>query len=339
MSDQDSPKAAQPSPLQTLSVNAESIAKVSSIVGICLYGLGLLVTNTFLAKLGASDFSILKPQCLFTGIWSCVLLFLAGFPTLSFIWVMADGKRTLKKLLSAVFSCVVAAYLSTIASWVLFLIIAGPLPYTNEPFGFWKLDVGFEGWRHLLLLMNILPLAMFVSFPRLRNVSDASSSRKIWLQAYLGLVVPLVLFGACLIGYEIFEDVNTEAGGGRPHNVTFYFSTEGKELLKTIRSATGHFHDQDGELQLEGNLIYSGSDRYIFEVDFCPREEKPILTTAPEACYYHDQHPNVCLDYPLRSRPVIVDKKVIQAFFPSGQPVFPSETTCPWKDPEKYNSR
>jgi hypothetical protein len=296
--------------------------------------MGLLVTNTFLAKFGASDFAILKPQCLFTGIWSFVLLLLAGLPTLSFIWVMADGKRSLKKVLAALLSFVFVGYLSTVASWVLFVLIAGPLPYANEPFGFWKLDVGFEGWRHLLLVMNILPLAIFGGYPRL-----ASSSRKRWLQAYLGLVVPLALFGACLIGYEIFEDVNTEAGGGRPHNVTFYFSTEGKELLKTIRSATGHFHDQDGELQLAGNLIYSGSDGYIVEVEFCPRETKSIRTSAPEACYYHDRYPNACLDYPLRSKPVIVDKKLIQAFFPSGLPVFPSESKCPWSDPEKYNSR
>jgi hypothetical protein len=75
--------------LQRVSTNAESTAKTLSLAALLLYGIGLLVTNTFLAKYGISDFSIVKPQCLFTGSWSLLLLLLVSLPSLSFAFTLA----------------------------------------------------------------------------------------------------------------------------------------------------------------------------------------------------------------------------------------------------------
>lgn len=322
--------------------SAEPLLKGLSLAGIGVYALGLLVTNTYLAKYATTDFALLKPECFFTGTWALVLLLLAGLPFFPLVWLFmrkeSQGPLT-RRIIVGFFSLVAFSYFSSLLAWLLFLLIGSPIPESDDAFSFLKFDIGVPGWRHLLALMTALQFFFFFS---LSSSRARQAIRDNWRRVYIVVGVPLALAGALLIGREIYGNVNAEAGGGRPYKAFFYFSPEGADVLKQIRQETMHFHDPDpnsAASQVEGDLIYLGSDRYVFGIEYCPRGDRPLefLAKHPEWCFYKDRYPNRCLDYPLIVRPVIVDKKLIQAIFPTGKFAFPTKSNCPWQNPESLN--
>jgi hypothetical protein len=111
-----SPGAGAPSTLlRFLSAYGELSIKILSLASVFLSGVGLLVTNTSLAKYGTRNFSIVTPQCLFTGIWAAALLLLASVPGFSFIWTVTDDSISKKKRLALALGFFIAlAYLSTL---------------------------------------------------------------------------------------------------------------------------------------------------------------------------------------------------------------------------------
>ena len=56
----------------------ESIAKGSAGIGAFCYAVGFISTNIYLLRLGISDFSIVKPQSILTGLLIVVLLVILG---------------------------------------------------------------------------------------------------------------------------------------------------------------------------------------------------------------------------------------------------------------------
>jgi hypothetical protein len=58
----------------------EPVAKSLSVMIAMFYGVGLLVTNFYLARWGISDFGPLKPKYVITGAWSLTLCLIASLP-------------------------------------------------------------------------------------------------------------------------------------------------------------------------------------------------------------------------------------------------------------------
>lgn len=70
----------------------ENLTKATVAVLAVSYGLGLIVSNQYLAPLGVSDFSSLKPKYVITGLWT-LLLFVLGSLSVSFR--LMPGKNSL----------------------------------------------------------------------------------------------------------------------------------------------------------------------------------------------------------------------------------------------------
>jgi hypothetical protein len=310
--DQNPSQTATVSRVKNFTEEAEATIKVVTLAGILLYGLGLLVANAYLDRFGFSDFSILKPQCLFTGIWTFLMLLLASGPTLIYISRTATRKQSVMTTARGLFFALLGALLVTWIAFALFLLIAGP---TRAIDGLSILRfAAFPGWRGLLLTMNFFPLLLLTTRPPAEGPSPSNKeSWKLWFSAWLGIAIPMAIFGSLLIGYEMFGSVNTEMGGGRPYEVIFYFADEAKGVLTTIKQGTGPDHDNDGDLQIKGNLIYQGSDRYIMQIDYCSKEKDSLHGG------FQDVH---------RVKQVILDKKSIQAMFPTGVPTNLSDYPC-----------
>ena len=79
-------------PFEKLTAAVDVTAKILAIAGIGLYGLGILVTNTFLAKYGVVNFAVLKPQAIFTGIWTVALFAVASLPTFAVVQTLVDPR-------------------------------------------------------------------------------------------------------------------------------------------------------------------------------------------------------------------------------------------------------
>ena len=73
----------------------EKITKAAVAVLAVSYGLGLIVSNQYLAPLGISDFSSLKPKYILTGLWTLLLLTIGSLPV-SFRFIAAPKSRAEK---------------------------------------------------------------------------------------------------------------------------------------------------------------------------------------------------------------------------------------------------
>lgn len=58
----------------------ENVTKAAALVLAVSYGLGLIISNQYLAPLGISDFSSLKPKYVLTGLWTLLMIATASLP-------------------------------------------------------------------------------------------------------------------------------------------------------------------------------------------------------------------------------------------------------------------
>jgi hypothetical protein len=287
----------------------ETILKSLSLMGLGLYAIGLLVMNTYLAKYGITDFAILKPQCLLTGAWSTLLLILATLPALLFVQTIAEKRKPpVRRYLTAVLLLVLFSYAITLCATGFFVLLAG---MALSDHGLLTLDPGVPGWRSLLLVM-LIPC-----FMRLRQGDiTVDSPKRAWLINSAGGFVFAWLIGIFVIGYQTYESINAEMGGGRPLLAGLYFSADAKDLLTYLRHTGRPFHDDDPANTIKGELIYTTSDRYVFRIPFCRGPAEGLWTKN---------------NIKRIDEPVVIDKKVVQALLVVGIAVPQDPRICPYK--------
>jgi len=289
-----------------LTWNWESILKLASLFAIVLYGLGLFVANAYLTRFGITDFDLLKPQCLFTGLWSVGYLVCAVLPSL-LAYLTLFGNSTigsLKRIFLSFIAVVVGIALGTGAVFVLGLVISSNGPQTaHSSFPFFGLAP--EGWGMLLGIVNVL---MFVGMISIYGVRISKRQAALLL---MGLFFLVSVIGSSEIGYDIYPTVGRQAGGGRPENADFLFSHEGELTLNTIRQRTNSQSISTSNI-LNADLIYSGKDGYILRLGYCTPKQSGVRTHAETIA--------------------IVEKKDVSAIFPLGDSVTPTgsrEIACP----------
>jgi uncharacterized RDD family membrane protein YckC len=86
-------QASTPSPQasslpDTLGKWLEAGLKTAAIVGLLCYVLGLIVANAYLGALDISDFSIIKPRFIYTGVLFVATFFLMGAPGFLLIYLI-----------------------------------------------------------------------------------------------------------------------------------------------------------------------------------------------------------------------------------------------------------
>ena len=122
-------------PFESLLSQTEPFLKLLSLVSIFLYGLGLLVTNIFLSKYGTSDFTLLKPHCVFTRTWTLALLLFAAGPGIAALIFLSDQERRVPaRILRAVPSFVPLCYVAGFATMAVFSLCLGEVGVvSNKP--------------------------------------------------------------------------------------------------------------------------------------------------------------------------------------------------------------
>lgn len=68
------------------------LSKLTAISLATLYGLGLIVANEYLDSIWASDFSLVRPRCILTGVWTLIVLTIGAFPVLFPYWFLQKSK-------------------------------------------------------------------------------------------------------------------------------------------------------------------------------------------------------------------------------------------------------
>jgi hypothetical protein len=86
---------------------AEKIAKAAALLLAACYGLGLMVSNQYLLRLGVSDFSSVRPKYVVTGMWTLLLAVFIAAPLLE--WFANRHKPARKQLSGLLFILIFAA--------------------------------------------------------------------------------------------------------------------------------------------------------------------------------------------------------------------------------------
>jgi hypothetical protein len=292
-----------------LSARLEAILKALSLIGLLLYAIGLLVMNTYLAKYGITDFAILKPQCLLTGAWATLLLLFATFPALIFVQTISEKRKPAIRRYAIAFLLLVAcAYTATFCAIGIFSLLAGVVE-SNK--GLLYLDPGVPGWRWLLVAM-LLPCLLRI---RQSDINLDSPKRDWLMKSFPGFIFAWIV-GIFIIGFQTYESINPEMGGGRPLVAGLYLSADAKDLLTYLKHAARPFHDADPANTIQGELIYTTSDRYVFRVPYCRGPDEG--TWSKENIIRKDER-------------VVIDKKVVQALIVFGLPAPKKPDECPYK--------
>jgi hypothetical protein len=297
--------AVQPNPDKWSSVagRAESIVKILAGVGLLCYGLGLIVTNTFLTRYGVTDFSLLRGQCVVTGCWTAVLLMAAVLPTLCTAVFMSAPSYDpiilqLVKALVYTVTGLVLAYLVMVPIAVLIVV-------PGEVSSLYRLNANLPGWNGIVAIMNIVPLGFVLFFPELvrRNRSGL-----------IALFTPFIFLSCFLIGSQTYEVIAPQMGGGRPQHGELYFSSNDQDISLRLKHLTSPYHDHDPDGAITGDMIYAGSDRYAFRVVYCVPSNEP--GTGKKSVY--------------KEQVFVADKKTMQSFFLTGLSDRRNGSECPF---------
>lgn len=75
-------------------ITLDNVIKMSTLLGLTLYILGLVVTNTYLYILGVSDFALVKPRYVYLGAWAIftIIMVCAPIATLLLVVLRLAGK-------------------------------------------------------------------------------------------------------------------------------------------------------------------------------------------------------------------------------------------------------
>jgi hypothetical protein len=82
---QNATKPNQAAPNEKSKSDVEQIIKWVTILGIVLYVIGLLTVNTYLYRLGLSDFALLRTKFIYIGAWIALFIALASVPPVLFL--------------------------------------------------------------------------------------------------------------------------------------------------------------------------------------------------------------------------------------------------------------
>jgi len=129
-------------------------------------------------------------------------------------------------------------------------------------------------------------------------------------------VIGLLVFNVFLAKYGITDFAALKPGGGKPLSATLYFGADGQQLLKFLKGNAAPFHDDEPDNVIKSELMYATNDRYVFRIIYCRPWEFPATRENLRIAY----------------APAIVDKKLIQAVFYTGEKLFVYGDKCPFAD-------
>jgi hypothetical protein len=279
--------------LQRLANFSDKWLKPLSLASILFYGLGLVVANSYLVRFGITDFSIFKPECIFTGVWSALFIACAAYPSYCFYGISIKTKDEVffKRLVKKLFVVIGATLVASMAA-CLFRLFLGMSQNSQDNlywYDYWWSIWSYTppGWATLLIVMNVVVI-FFILPPFTTSMPKHDSFRVlVWSLSCFALI------GATLVGYEMYPSVSRIFGGGRPESgVTFLFNKDGEALAAKLHSQTNHVPDGGPPGEVEADLIFQTSDFLVLRILYCAPGKRRSELDA------------------------IVDKKLVSAYFP-----------------------
>ncbi|SRR5579884_260353 len=258
-----------------LSGSAEALAKSLAVCAVLAYGLGIVVQNMHLVRLGITDFNAIRIRSIFTGIWCWIVTFCASLPII-ILWIQVKveekGKQGNPRRL----------FLKRLGVTVAFTVLSfGMLRLVFGIFGFHEFTSVWtpllHGDSHLLRLSvgggsSALLLSIF-SYP-LRDtkthivVGDAQRLRE---------STPLVIILFLLVAVNelgfLYPLIDSNFGGGRPEQVLLVLTADGKSTWHRLHK---DFHDEDDPFPL---LLYETDSSLVLrdEVVPCGSKINPVI--------------------------------------------------------------
>jgi hypothetical protein len=249
----------------------ERITRALALVSVIIYGVGLLVVNAFLFHLGFSDFDLLKPRFILTG-----MLFLAviSISTVVPIWtsrqiaatvVRQDESLPRKGAKSAFFLVVlVAPVVACIALFESPWPIAARMYVQNFLLGVLIVEP-IPGWQ-------VLPKSVRVWFlQREKLASGRSEVRWVYSFYFLLLCIGIAFMGlACVDAFasRVFPFIPAHIGGSEPRNVRLIVSPPHEKALLDLGVP---LTDTNSNITKPVELVFEGNDFYLIQKEQPPR--------------------------------------------------------------------
>jgi hypothetical protein len=208
--------------------SADSLLKVSAVLVAMLYLLGLIISNESLAKLGLSDFSLIRIKCILTGIWSLCLILIGSIPTLfvNFYITECEGQTTGLKIPKALFYYIVIMVVAVlIDATIVQLMSYGQVQWPhNEELYRHHIWLFVPGAIKLVASLNWYMPLLFLSPPKERRLTSLS----------LGFWLFSILLATDVIAVFIYPFIGPQWGGGRAIRACLVLNEDGSKLWRQL---------------------------------------------------------------------------------------------------------
>jgi len=206
----------------------ERAAKVTIVAVGVLYSLGLLITNTYLALIGVSDFSSIKPKYIVTGAWSSLVFLLASLPSIFLIlgWhELRNYEIQLKNLIVDLLSRVIVGIMITVYGYHILIFSL----HIQDSFLFSTLIFKWTGSVSVAIIFSWYWIKIW-----LKRRSPSILTSKLVNYTYLVFVIwlAMILGGITLTAKKIYAKTPEALGGGKPTAAELIFNPEGMTFWK-----------------------------------------------------------------------------------------------------------
>src|SRR5262249_16401542 len=255
------------SPAAVASVNktvgAKDLATVFAVTVAAVYALGLLITNISLAKVGYTDFNLLRPRCILTGGWAAFLILTCGAPGYFGIYRAHFSKSTWKRDIKSVFAVLTITLSLAVAIGVQALRVL-------------KVPVDRAVLEQLLELILILIAGMAAFRVFLEPASnEESGERSIYRFAAALTMLAITLFCLGSISENFYRSIPQSRGGGKPELANLVLTVEGGQFWRKVTTQT----PPTGEMFLSSYVyVYHESESHlVVKICECVRPVGDIL--------------------------------------------------------------
>ncbi len=236
---------------------AEILKTATPIVTVAialLYGIGVLVTNSYLVSIGVNDFNLFRPRCILTGAWSAGVLFFFSLPAITLLSTVSarPGRYTRKRITDLM---IAGTVIGAGANWLL-LSTLGVEPHLK--------NAGFYLAGELLILLPAALNLLVNYLHKKRGPPKPGYPRKPGKIGVTMLTISAVVFMLVFIGRLAYPEVSPVFGGGKPQSARLVLNRDGVLVWKQLQLVTGQ-EVPDALLTSEIQILYDTETHLVIQ--------------------------------------------------------------------------
>ncbi|HEY6350536.1 MAG TPA: hypothetical protein VI636_14105 [Candidatus Angelobacter sp.] len=218
-----------------VSIDWKNVGSVVAGVVALLYVLGLIVSNEYLNCISASNFALLRPQCIFTGTWTLALLFLGALPAIGGHMIAGRQPNKWRKWLFFPIGILCGWVLTVMGSWIVLKLLQTDTQvfWYNQPAGLpqpWHFLLSVKPMLYIATWYLVFPTIVWLSNPRAFVTFTSAPIRHLVI-----LLVFLSVWATWGIASEIYPHVPKAMAGGKPQVVVLFLTEDGKKVWSELR--------------------------------------------------------------------------------------------------------